>query len=184
MNKLRFRSLFLVSALAVGGCGVGLGAGGERDRGERAHVVRAVDGDTIVARTSGGREHYVRLLGIDTPETVAPGTPPECGGEAATANLKALAPAGAALRLTSDPSQDRRDRYGRLLRYAEIEGRDLGRAQLAEGSAEPYTYEPSGPVARAGSYERAAARAESAGRGVWAECGGDFHARLSTGAHP
>ena len=48
-----------------------------------AGVVRVVDGDTIEARI-GGRDEDVRLIGIDTPETVKPDTPVQCFGERAS----------------------------------------------------------------------------------------------------
>src|SRR3954453_17871133 len=71
-------------------------------RGFAAQVVRPVDGDTLVARAAG-RTFYVRLLGIDTPETHRPGTPVECGGPQATARMSALAPPGTNIRLETDP---------------------------------------------------------------------------------
>src|ERR1051325_1566007 len=102
--------------------------------GFAAVVVRDVDGDTVLAR-AGGRTFYVRLLGIDTPETHRPGTPVECGGPQASARMDALAPPGTQVRLETDPTQDRIDRYGRLLAYvwlpdgrlAENEELDAGR---------------------------------------------------------
>src|SRR6266516_387907 len=78
-----------------------------------ARVVRPVDGDTLVASV-GGRSFYVRLLGIDTPETHRPGTPVECGGPEASASMAALAPPGQRIELETDPGQDRVDAYGRL----------------------------------------------------------------------
>ena len=41
-------------------------------------VVRVVDGDTIIVRGPGGRTEDVRLIGIDTPETVDPRRPVGC----------------------------------------------------------------------------------------------------------
>src|SRR5919201_6820372 len=72
-----------------------------RGHGFDARVVRDVDGDTLVA-SSGGRTFYVRLLGIDTPETHRPGTPVECGGRDASANMGRLAPAGQRILLEPD----------------------------------------------------------------------------------
>ena len=48
-----------------------------------AYVARVVDGDTIEA-SIGGRTEDVRLIGIDTPETVKPGAPVECFGPQAS----------------------------------------------------------------------------------------------------
>jgi micrococcal nuclease len=139
-----------------------------------AVVVRPVDGDTLVARAAG-RTFYVRLLGIDTPETHRPGTPVECGGPQASANMNAIAPPGAQIRLETDPSQDRVDRYGRLLAYVWLADGTLAEtAQLESGWATTYVYEGR-PVTLFGRLAAAARAARDSHRGVWAECGGDFH---------
>jgi micrococcal nuclease len=146
--------------------------------GFAAVVVRPVDGDTLVAR-SGGRSFYVRLLGIDTPETHRPGTPVECGGPQASANMAALAPPGAHVRLETDPTQDRVDRYGRLLAYVWLaDGRLLETAQLESGWANTYVY-AGHPVELFSRLVAAFREARAAHRGVWAACGGDFHSASS-----
>src|SRR5260221_14428037 len=61
----------------------GLGVPGTGPRGARAFVTRAVDGDTIEARIDGRLED-VRYIGVDTPETVKPGTPVQCYGPRAS----------------------------------------------------------------------------------------------------
>src|SRR5438132_105771 len=71
-----------------------------------ATVVRPVDGDTIRVE-AGGRSFSVRLLGIDTPETHRPGTPVECGGLDASANMARLVRPGDRVTLEPDPTQDR-----------------------------------------------------------------------------
>jgi micrococcal nuclease len=140
-----------------------------------ARVVRVIDGDTIAVSVGGGRERSVRLLGIDTPETHRPGTPIECGGPQATQNMEALARPGTPVRLETDPSQDRVDRYGRLLAYVRLpDGRLAEEAQLAAGWATVYVF-AGRPVARDASFRRAQAGARAAGRGVWGRCGGRFH---------
>lgn len=147
-------------------------------RGFAAVVVRPVDGDTLVAR-AGGRTFYVRLLGIDTPETHRPGTPVECGGPQASTNMDALAPPGARVRLESDPTQDRVDRYGRVLAYVWLpDGRLLETAQLESGWATTYVY-AGRPVSLFARLAEAARKARVAHRGVWAVCGGDFHSASS-----
>src|SRR3954464_7836386 len=106
-----------------------------------ARVLRVIDGDTIAVSVGGGREQSVRLLGIDTPETHRPGTPIECGGPEASANMQKLAPPGTRVVLEPDPSQDRVDRYGRLLAYVRLpDGRLAEEAQLAAGWATVYVY--------------------------------------------
>ena len=139
-----------------------------------ATVVRTVDGDTIKVET-GGREVSVRLLGIDTPETHRPGTPIECGGPEASKNMEQLAPPGTRVSLEQDPSQDREDRYGRLLAYVRLpDGHLAEEEQLQAGWAMSYVYEGR-PVSRYGQFRRAESSARSSRRGVWGSCGGRFH---------
>jgi micrococcal nuclease len=145
--------------------------------GERtgAVVTRVVDGDTLHVRTSGGREVKVRLLGIDTPETHRPGTPVECGGPQASASMARIAPPGTRVRLASDPTQDRVDRYGRTLAYVfRADGKLVEDEQLSSGWATVYVFHGN-PVQRIAEFRRDESEAEQAHRGVWARCGGDFH---------
>ena len=90
-----------------------------------------VDGDTF--RIGGAK---VRIAGIDAPETHDYGCPEELAlGERAAARLRELLNAGA----VSLSSIDRdRDRYGRLLRNASVDGRDVGEALIGEGLARAY----------------------------------------------
>jgi micrococcal nuclease len=135
--------------------------------------VKVVDGDTIRVRV-GTRTERVRLIGIDTPELQNFGKPAECGGAAATRALRRLAftPAGRgrSVRLVADPTQDRRDRYDRLLAYAEIVGGpDLGEAQVQAGWARVYVYRGV-PFQRAKAYGSAEREARRSGRGAWSRC--------------
>src|SRR4051812_49215823 len=140
-----------------------------------ARVVRVIDGDTIAVSVDGGREQSVRLLGIDTPETHRPGTPIECGGPEASANLKALAPPGTRVALEPDPGQDRVDRYGRLLAYVRLPSGTLAEEDLLRaGWATVYVFEGR-PVSRDAEFRRAAGAARAGRRGVWGACGGRFH---------
>ena len=77
-------------------------------------VVRVVDGDTIFVRGPGGRTEDVRLIGIDTPETVDPRRPVGCFGPEASAYAKHLL-TGRRVRLVYD--RELHDRYGRFLAY-------------------------------------------------------------------
>lgn len=145
-----------------------------------ARVTSVVDGDTIKVRAyrPRRRSYTVRLIGIDTPETRRPGTPVECGGPEASRSMKRLARRGARVRLTTDPSQDTTDRYGRLLAYAQIGRRQLNVTMISRGWAKVYVYR--GKRFRQYSrFARAERRARRAERGVWGQCGGDFHTTAS-----
>ena len=85
---------------------------------ESTTVTRVVDGDTIEVRLDG-RIEKIRLIGIDTPESVKPGTPVECYAKAASAQTDRLLE-GRRVRLEFDA--ERRDRYGRLLAYVYVTG--------------------------------------------------------------
>jgi len=146
---------------------------------QQATIVRDVDGDTIKVKLPDGSEHSVRLIGIDTPETHKPGVKVECGGPEASANMSALAPAGAPVKLTTDPTQDKSDRYGRLLAYATVNGHGLQLAQLRAGWAEVYVYGGK-PFQRVDSFRKASEVAKKNGRGVWGQCSGDFHSEQPT----
>ena len=99
--------------------------------GKKAVVDHVADGDTIAVRI-GGREEDIRFIGIDTPEVYF-GV--ECGGPEASASMKRMLKPGDHVNLVRDRTQDNRDYYGRLLRYVELNGRDLGRKQLRKGWA-------------------------------------------------
>src|ERR1044071_8328926 len=107
MPKLAIAAI-AIAILALGG-GKLVGA----TRSDAARVVRVVDGDTVVVRT-GGHDERVRYIGVDTPESVKPGTPVQCFAKAASAANRRLVD-GRRVRLDYDA--ERRDRYGRLLAY-------------------------------------------------------------------
>jgi endonuclease YncB( thermonuclease family) len=153
------------------------GEGGDGGLGQRRHAVvaKVADGDTIDVRLKGRRD-TVRLIGIDTPEVYFGA---ECGGAQASASMHHLLKPGERVRLIRDRSQANRDRYGRLLRYVQAAGRDVGRAQVRRGWASVYVFDA--PFARVESYRRARGKAKHADRGVWRRCGGDFHEPLKSG---
>ncbi len=153
-----------LAALTAIAAGCGGGGGGSLPRSLRAPVVRAVDGDTILVRIAGHSE-YVRLIGVDTPETVKPGAPVECFGPRASAYQHRLVE-GRVVRLTFD--RERRDAYGRLLAYVHV-GRTFDNAALAaRGLARPLPVAPN--TAHAALFARLARRAAIAGRGLWGKC--------------
>ncbi len=81
-------------------------------------VEKVVDGDTVHIQTQSGKE-VVRLIGIDTPETVAPGVSPQCFGQQATEKTTSLLN-NKMVRIEGDVTKGDRDKYGRLLRYVYI----------------------------------------------------------------
>jgi len=141
---------------------------------EMARVVRAVDGDTIevtiTAREDGAgagvthidRTYNVRLLGIDTPESVRPGTPVECFGREAAAAAAALLE-GADVMLVKDVEDI--DGYDRLLRYVYLGGEMANARLVLNGYAFAYTYPPN--VRHADLFVDLQRQAREKGRGLW-----------------
>ena len=132
-----------------------------------ATVTRVVDGDTIKVRI-GASPDTVRYIGIDTPESVKPGTPVECFAKAASAYNRRLVDRGA-VRLRTDAEP--RDRYGRLLAYVyrRRDGLFVNAALVRQGFAAILTIPPN--VAHAAELLRLERGARAAGRGLWHACG-------------
>jgi micrococcal nuclease len=135
-----------------------------RQRAVRAPVTRVVDGDTIEVRIAGDSED-IRYIGIDTPETVKPGTPVQCFGPQASALNHRLVD-GRTVGLVFD--RERRDVYGRLLAYVFV-GREFVNARLVQlGYARTLTIPPN--VAHSGLFHRLARSAGREGLGLWGAC--------------
>ncbi len=127
-------------------------------------VSGVVDGDTITV-DDGVTQMTVRLLGIDTPETVDPDQPVQCFGPDATERVGELI--GQQVWLETDPSQAGLDAYGRMLAYVWLSDDQLVNLQLVEeGYAREYTYDQ--PYRYQGSFRAAQATAAAAGLGLWA----------------
>lgn len=170
--SLTLAALLVATAVVAGRATAPAGEGrAQVPRG--ATIAYTVDGDTLRVSLDS-RLEYVRLVGIDTPEDVRPGTDPECGSLEAAASMQRLAPEGAHVQLRFDSVADRRDRYGRLLAHAFVAGRQLEVAQLRRGWATVYRFDDQQFDGLAG-FERAEAAARSRLLGVWGACGGDFH---------
>jgi micrococcal nuclease len=129
-----------------------------------AFVVRVVDGDTVEARI-GDQVEDVRLIGIDTPETVKPEAPVECFGPRASSFTHRV--------LEQRPVRlvfgvERRDVYGRLLAYAYI-GHRLFNAELVRKGLARTLAIPPNTLHRA-LFRRLELGAARAGRGLWGAC--------------
>jgi micrococcal nuclease len=131
---------------------------------KRVKVVRVVDGDTVDVNLDGVTTR-LRLIGINTPETVDPDRPVECFGPEASKRAKALLE-GQSIMLEADSSQDDRDRYNRLLRYIWFEdGRLFNMQMVLEGYAYEYTYQI--PYKYQAAFKSAQRQADQAQRGLW-----------------
>ena len=124
---------------------------------------RVVDGDTIVVEGLG----KVRLIGVDTPETVHPNRPVEFFGKEASAFTKTLVE-GKRVRLEWDFQKT--DKYRRYLAYVYLVEGDVfvNEEIVRQGFGFAYTKYPFRYMERFRALER---EAREAGRGLWAEGG-------------
>lgn len=128
-------------------------------------VVSVVDGDTVKVSINGSTE-TIRIIGLNTPETVDPRKPVECFGKEASNKAKELL-SGKTVTLEVDPSQGERDKYGRLLRYVFLEnGTDFGKYMITNGYAYEYTYNT--PYKYQSTYKTAQSQAQVSKAGLWA----------------
>lgn len=173
----RWRRRAIVLGVAIGlGASFVLGGGLDRFRGGSGPLVEAgvgtvvhlVDGDTLDVEIDGHAER-VRLLGVDTPESVARDRPNECYGAEASARLAELVPVGTAVHLERD--RVARDRYGRLLAYVwRVDDGVLVNLALVEGGfADAVTFGDNEALYPMLAAAESVARAE--GRGLWGACG-------------
>ncbi|MFV8830228.1 thermonuclease family protein [Alkalihalobacterium sp. APHAB7] len=106
-----------------------------------AHVVRVVDGDTIIVKLDNGQEERVRLLLVDTPESVHPNKPVQPFGPESSQLAKDMMPVGEKVYLEMDVGE--RDRYGRLLAYVWVGDKMFNELLLEKGLARvAYVFAP------------------------------------------
>ena len=133
-------------------------------------VSRVVDGDTVEV-VRGRRTLTLRLIGIDTPETVDPSKPVQCFGPAASsyANRQLL---GEPVVLEFDRSQGRLDYYGRTLAYLWVRGDGspwlFDQRVVRLGYAREYTYDT--VYAWQAEFMAAERQARANHRGLWKAC--------------
>jgi micrococcal nuclease len=144
-------------------------------------VLRAVDGDTLEVRLGGGAVETVRLIGIDTPETVKPDTPVQCFGPQASAFEHRVAE-GRPVRLVV--GVEPRDVYGRLLAYVYLRPKNrrvshnpgrvahrerfLNAELVRRGLARTLAIPPNTRLA--GRFSALQSQASQRPRGLWAAC--------------
>ncbi|CCF15827.1 staphylococcal nuclease homologue family protein [Brevibacillus laterosporus GI-9] len=163
-TKHLLASLSLGVALAVSGCAT------DKDSQEnneptpngkmKVKIERVVDGDTF--KTTRGDK--VRLIGVDTPETVKPNTPVQPYGKEASNYSKSMLE-GKEVTLQFDVQPF--DKYQRLLAYVYLEDGTFYNEHLVhEGYARIMTVPPN--VAQAEVFLKAEQDARENNRGLWA----------------
>ena len=137
-----------------------------------ATVQRVIDGDTIHVHLEASTEETVRLLGVDTPETVHPSKAVGCFGQEASQFTASTLPPGTAVWLELDEQTGERDIYGRLLAHLWVETNrqkhlfNLDLLNLGYATHNDY----GNPSRYSDLYAATAAAAQQAGTGLWSAC--------------
>lgn len=127
--------------------------------GRRVVVQRVVDGDTFVT----GEGDFVRLLGIDAPETVNPHLAhPQPFGPEAAERLRELVRGRTVL---LEPGEQPVDHYGRLLGHVWLGRTLVAEVLIGEGLGRAQAIPPN--VRHADRLRRAEERARRAAVGLW-----------------
>lgn len=158
---MRSRDVRCLALLYIIGSTFGCSSGSSDACGpQRAVVARVIDGDTVELE-DGER---VRYLLVDTPESTNGHV--ECFGEEAFEfNRRLVEGQRVALRYDSEC----RDRYGRLLAYVSLGGREVNSRLVADGYACVLHIPPNGDD-RAPEFQRLEATAREAQLGLWGAC--------------
>jgi len=160
----RPRAVVVVTVLAAASV-VGWWSGEQRRAAHQEyHVVRVIDGDTILVQRGGVRE-TIRILGVNTPETHDPRKPVECYGPEASA-FTAARLEGRVVVLEDDV--ERHDIYGRRLAYVYLDGHRFEDELLQRGYARLLVIEPNHTHARTMLDEELVAKRHHAG--LWGAC--------------
>ena len=129
-------------------------------------VSKVIDGDTISVNIDGKIE-TIRLIGIDSPESVDPRKPVQCFGKEASNKAKEIL-IGKKVGLEYDPTQGERDKYKRLLRYVFLEnGTNFNKLMIELGYAHEYTYDT--PYKYQTEFKLAEKTARENSKGLWAD---------------
>ncbi len=129
-----------------------------------AKVVKVIDGDTVKIKLSNGNEETVRLLLVDTPETVHPTKSVQPFGPEASQFAKELMPANSEVEVELGISE--RDKYGRLLAYFYVDGKMVNKLLLEKGLARvAYVYAPN--TKYVDEFEAIQKKAQTKEVGIW-----------------
>lgn len=129
-----------------------------------ATIVRVTDGDTFTVKMKDKTEK-VRLLLVDTPESVKPNTPVEPYAIEASNYTKGILTKGKKVELEFDVNE--RDQYGRLLAYTYVDGEMLNRLLLEKGLAQVVIFQPN--VKYVDEFRSIQQKAKNKGIGIWSD---------------
>lgn len=128
------------------------------------NVVRVIDGDTIVIKMENGKEETVRLLLIDTPESVHPTEPEQIYGEESSDFAKSKVKEGDTIKI--EVGNPERDKYERLLAYVWLDDINFNELMIKKGYARVgYIYEPNTKYLN--DFRKAEDKAKKTSKNIW-----------------
>lgn len=136
--------------------------GVESNNESQYKVLKVIDGDTVQLETIG----KVRLIGVDTPETVDPRKEVQCYGKEASEYTKSRL-LNNYVRIEYDQTQDSTDRYGRHLVYIYLGEKNFNLELIENGYAYEYTYKV--PYKYQREFKEAQTNAKETKQGLWGD---------------
>jgi micrococcal nuclease len=134
---------------------------------EKYLVTNVLDGDTFEIKI-GKSIWKVRMLGIDTPETLDPRKGVECFGHEASDKTKEIL-SNKQIGLDLDSSQEEIDKFNRLLAYVYLDHQFINKYLLENGFAREYTYNKAYKFQK--DFKKAEKEAKNNKIGLWKSCG-------------
>jgi|SRR5699024_5196084 len=165
-SLILFLFLFMLSACSIDDVSNMLSEVESSQGNSKEEVVidRVVDGDTVKVEMADGQKETVRLLLIDTPESVHPNKPEQPYGEESSEYAKEKLPEGKEVKLEYDGPK--RGTYDRLLAYIWVDGENFNQEMLEKGYAR-YAYEYDPPYKYQNEFKEAERKAEEADKRIW-----------------
>ncbi|MFS0753064.1 thermonuclease family protein [Oceanobacillus sp. 1P07AA] len=131
---------------------------------ELVTIDRVVDGDTVIVEFEDRNTERIRLLLIDTPESVHPEKEPQPYGEESSEFAKGVLQEGKEVEI--ERGNPERDNYERILAYIWVDGENFNQLMIEEGYARVgYVYEPNTKYLE--EFEEAQQQAEEEGENIW-----------------
>jgi micrococcal nuclease len=166
---------FFILVINLFSCTNPVNSQNSKHQGDRAEILRVIDGDTLMVRLEGTKDR-VRLIGVDTPEvfhskklardaraSARDRKVIQALGREASRFVRSLAKPGDSIRLEYD--REKRDRYGRLLAYVYLsDGTFLNAEIIRRGYGQAYTRFPFKYLEEFRALEREACEKR---RGLW-----------------
>ncbi|HEY9583831.1 MAG TPA: thermonuclease family protein [Candidatus Paceibacterota bacterium] len=139
------------------------------DPKEEYKVYKILDGDTFQIKVKKDIV-TVRMLGVDTPETVDPRKTVQCFGKEASDKTKEILN-GKSVKLELDSTQSKTDKFQRILAYVYVDDLLVNKYLIEIGYAHEYTYDI--PYRKQAEFKEKEREARKGKFGLWGNACGE-----------